>query len=98
MYGVELDLGLLHLDRHLHLVVGFGHGLQLADSVGGEASPLGSVMQHQALRSLVVHEVGWSSDPWVGELQILVKVVQAVEEICGGSSVRSVLHQTLPLL
>ena len=62
MDGVELDLRLLDLDGHLHLVVGLRHGLELADGVGGEAAPLGSVVQHQPLRSLVINKVGRSSN------------------------------------
>ena len=62
MYGVELDLRLLHLDGHLHLVVGLSHRLQLTDRVGGETAPLGSVVQHQPLRGLVINEVGRSSN------------------------------------
>ena len=63
MDGVELDLRLLDLDGHLHLVVGLGHGLELADGVGGEASPLGPVVQHEAFGRLIVNKVGRSTDP-----------------------------------
>ena len=62
MDRVELDLGLLDLDGHLHLVVGLRHGLELTDGVGGEAPPLGPVVQHEALGSLVIHEVGWGTN------------------------------------
>ena len=41
MDGVKLDLRLLDLYGHLHLVVGLRHSLELPDSVGGESPPLG---------------------------------------------------------
>ena len=63
MNCVELNLRLLDLDSHLHLVVGLRHCLQLTDGVGGEATPLGSVVQHQPLGSLVIHKVGRRSNP-----------------------------------
>ena len=81
MHGVKLDLGLLDLNGHLHLVECLGHSLELADGVGGEASPLGAVMQHKTLGSLVIHEVGRSTDPRIGELEVLVEVVETIEEI-----------------
>ena len=59
---VKLYLGLLDLDGYLHLVVGLRHGLELADSVGGEAPSLGPVVQHEALGGLVIHEVGRGTD------------------------------------
>ena len=70
MHGVKLDLWLLDLDGHLHLVVGVGHGLELADGVGGEAPPLGAVVQHEALGGLVIHEVGGGADPKDGSMVI----------------------------
>ena len=62
MNCVELNLRLLDLDGHLHLVVGLRHRLELADGVGGEATPLGSVVQHQPLGGLVINKVGRSSN------------------------------------
>ena len=81
MDGVKLDLGLLHLDGHLNLVEGVCHRLQLTNGVGGEAAPLGPVMQHETLGSLVIHEVRRSSDSWIGELEILVEVIKTIEEV-----------------
>ena len=46
MDRVKLDLGFLDLDGRLHLVVGLRHRLELPDGVGGEAPPLGPVVQH----------------------------------------------------
>ena len=63
MDGVELDLRLLDLDGHLHLVVGLRHGLELPDGVSGEASPLGPIVQHEAFGRLIVHKVGRGTDP-----------------------------------
>ena len=96
MDRVKLDLGLLDFDGHLHLVVGLRHRLELADGVGGEAPPLGPVVQHEPLGRLVIHKVGRSTDsetsvrfdflnnfpiPWIGEFEVFVKVVQTIEEI-----------------
>ena len=50
MDGVELDLRLLDLDAHLGLEVRRRHRLQLASSVGGEATPFRPIVQHQTLR------------------------------------------------
>ena len=81
MDSVKLDLRLLDLNGHLHLVESLGHSLELSNGVGGEASPLGAVMQHQTLWSLVIHEVRRSADPWIGELEILMQIIKTVEEI-----------------
>ena len=96
MDRVKLDLGFLDLDGHFHLVVGLRHRLELPDGVGGEAPPLGPVVQHQPLGRLVIHKVGRSTDsetsvrfdvvtnfpvPGIGEFEVFVKVVQTIEKI-----------------
>ena len=63
MDRVKLDLRLLDFDLHLHLVVGLRDSLELPDGVGGESSPLGPVVQHEAFGRLIVHKVGRSADP-----------------------------------
>ena len=46
----------LHLNAHLSLEVGLRHGLQLPGGVGGEATALGTVVQHETLEDVVVKE------------------------------------------
>ena len=46
----------LHLNAHLSLEVGLGHRLQLPSGVGGEATALGTIVQHETLEDVVVKE------------------------------------------
>ena len=62
MDSVKLNLRLLDLNTNLNLVVGLSHSLELANGVGGEASSLGAVVQHQTLGCLIVNKVGGSTN------------------------------------
>ena len=46
-------------------------------------------MQHEAGGGLVIHEVGGSPDAGVGELEILMQVVQSVQKVSHLSSKQS---------
>ena len=52
----------LHLNAHLSLEVGLRHGLQLPGGVGGEATALGTVVQHETLEDVVVRIVAEEDD------------------------------------
>ena len=52
----------LHLNAHLSLEVGLGHRLQLPSGVGGEATALGTVVQHETLEDVVVRIVAEEDD------------------------------------
>ena len=52
----------LHLNAHLSLEVGLRHGLQLPGGVGGEATALGTVVQHETLQDVVVRVVAEEDD------------------------------------
>ena len=51
-----------HLNAHLSLEVGLGHRLQLPSGVGGEATALGTVVQHETLEDVVVRIVAEEDD------------------------------------
>ena len=70
MHSVELDRLLLDLYGQVDLVVRVRHGLELADRVGGEAPPLGAVVQHKSSVGFVVDKVGRRPQPGCGCLMI----------------------------
>lgn len=81
MDRVEQDLLPHQLDVHLLVVEVACHLPDLPHCVVNEAAPLGAIMKGQTLLRFIFTNEAGGSHPRIWELQILMQVVQAVEEV-----------------